>query len=113
MGAFALNLSLVGKGASLFMKGSLMWDVVAFGCDLRGRVAEGVASYRKVLHLQIQPLISTFDLSCICGGGRVQQMALKAEQVTARGASARSATGRGLRAVPSFAEERAVPLDGS
>lgn len=56
-----------------------MWDVVAFRCNLRGRVAKGVASYRKVLHLRIQPLISTFDLSCIWGGGRVQHMALKAE----------------------------------
>lgn len=35
-----------------------MGDAVAFGCNLRGRVAEGVASYRKVLHLRIQPLIS-------------------------------------------------------
>lgn len=60
-----------------------MWDVVVFGCNSRGRVAEGVASYRKVLHLRIQPLIATFDLSGIWGGGRVQQMALKAKQVTA------------------------------
>ena len=73
-----------------------MWDAVAFGCNVRGWVAEGVASYGKVSHLRIQPLISTFDLSCIWDGGRVQQMALKAEQVSARGASNRSATGRGV-----------------
>lgn len=73
-----------------------MWDAIAFGCNLRGRLSEGVASYRKVSHLRIQPLISTFDLSCIWGGGRAKQMALKAERVAARGASNRSATGRGV-----------------
>lgn len=38
-------------------------------------VAEGVPSYRKVLHLGVEPLISTFDL--IWAGGRGQQMSLK------------------------------------
>lgn len=74
-------------------------------------MAQGVPSHRKALHLRVEPLIPTFDLSCIWGGGTRSADGFKSEKVAPRGASSRHYRGTGVRAVPASAGEGAVPSD--